>query len=161
MAARDVTVAQGLGYPVAGGRSIRVQAKRLARRGEAACLVVVMAMGSIGMWTAVPAGGLWLASEFTESATQPTTASALMTMLGIPMVMALTGVGLARLEHRYLYVTGQARRPRVPAYRRSISDSSSSPDATVLEVLMVVSVLVAAVAFAVWFSLFAGSSLLP
>ena len=162
MAARDVTVTQGLAYPVpAGRRRVRVDAGRVARRAEAAGLVVVMAIGSIGMWTAVPVGGLWLASQFTESFTQPSTASALMTMLGIPALMAWSGKGLAMLDRRYMRVSGTTRSKRVPAYRRSISDSSSSPEASVLEAMMVVSVLVAAVAFAGWFSFFAGSSLLP
>jgi hypothetical protein len=49
----------------------------------------------------------------------------------------------------------------VPAYRRSISDSSQGVATSVLETLMVISVLVAVVAFAGWFLLFAGSSMLP
>jgi hypothetical protein len=162
MAARDMTAAQGLAYPVpARRRRVEVEAGRLGRRSEAIGLFVLMAIGSVALWTAVPVGGLWLASQLTEAFTRPSTGSALMTMLGIPALMALTAKGLAVVERRYLRVTGATRRPRVPAYRRSISDSSSSAEASVLDTLMVSSVLVAAVAFAVWFSLFAGSSLLP
>jgi hypothetical protein len=49
----------------------------------------------------------------------------------------------------------------VPAYRRSISDSKSNTEGTVLENMIVISVIVAAVGFVVWFTVFAGSSLLP
>jgi hypothetical protein len=162
MAARDVTVTPGLAYPVpARRRRVEVEAGRLARKGEAAGLIVLMAIGSLALWTAVPIGGLLLASQFTESFTQPTTASAVTVLLGIPALMALTGKGLAALERSYMSVTGTERKPRVPAYRRSISDSGSSPQASVLDAMMVVSVLVAGAAFAVWFVFFAGSSLLP
>jgi hypothetical protein len=149
-------------YPLpARRRGITFEFGGVARRAHAAGLIVVMGIGSVAMWTALPIGGLWLASQFTEAATQPSTASALMTMLGIPALMALTAKGLAITERRYERVRGITRSKRVPAYRRSISDSSSSPEASVLEAMMVVSVLVAAVAFAGWFSFFAGSSLLP
>jgi hypothetical protein len=165
MAARDVTAAQGLAYPVPARRQrAEVDAGQLRRKVEAAGLIVLMAIGSIALWTAVPVAGLWLASQFTESFTQPSTASAVMTMLGIPALMALTaltGKGLAMLERRYMRVTGTTRKPQVPAYRRSISDSKPSSETTVLEALMVSSVLVAGLMFTAWFVLFAGSSLLP
>jgi hypothetical protein len=162
MAARDVTAAQGLAYPVPARRQrAEVDAGQLRRKVEAAELIVLMAIGSIALWTAVPVAGLWLASQFTESFTQPSTASAVMTMLGIPALMALTGKGLAMLERRYMRVTGTTRKPQVPAYRRSISDSKPSSETTVLEALMVSSVLVAGLMFTAWFVLFAGSSLLP
>ncbi len=161
---RDVTVAQGLAYPVPGPRrrtrvATRVETGRIARRGEAGGLIVLMVLGSFALWTAIPLGGLWLASQLTDSFSQASTASVLVAMLGIPVAMALGGKGLVRLEGRYMKVTGTTRRRRVPAYRRSLSDSSFPAPATVLEKIMVVSVLAAAIAFLSWSFLFAGSPL--
>jgi hypothetical protein len=162
MAARDVTAAQGLAYPVPvpkqGGR-VDTGAERVARTGAAKGLVGLMVLGSLALWTAVPLGGLWLASQLTGSVTRLEAAPALVVLVGMPVAMALGGMGLARLECRYLRLTGTTRARRVPAYRRSVSDSSSGPEASVLDKITVVSVLTAAVAFAGWFFLFAGSSL--
>lgn len=152
MAARDVTLAQGVAGPVpARNQGIAVAPGRLARRSEAAALIVLMVIGSVSLPTAVPLGGLWVASQLTESFLQPSTASVLVALLGIPAAMGLTGKGLAHLERRHRRVTGTTRRPRMPAYQRSISDSS--PDASALEILMTISVLAGAVAFAGWFLL--------
>jgi hypothetical protein len=162
--ARNVTVAQGAAYPVPAPRgsarvATRVETGRIARRAAAGGLVVAMAVGSVALWTAIPLGGLWLAAQVSGgSITQLSAPSALVALVGIPLAMALGGKGLAQLEHRYMRLTGTARKPRVPAYRRSLSESSSPPPATVLERIMVVSVLAAVVAFAAWFFLLAGSN---
>jgi hypothetical protein len=160
---RDVTAAQGVAYPVpAPRRRVRVEtgaeAGRVVRRAEAGALVVLMALGSFALWTAIPLGGLWLAAQVSGGGvTQLSGASALVALVGIPVAMVLGGRGLAQLEHYYMRLTGTARKPRVPAYRRSLSESSSSP-ATLLEKIMVVSVLAAVVAFAGWFFLFSGAN---
>lgn len=161
MAARDVTAAQGLAYPVPARRPrLRVETGRITRRAAAGGLIVAMAVGSFALWTAIPLGGLWLAAQVSGgSVTQLSAASTLVAVVGIPLAMALGVKGLAQLEHYYMRLTGTARKPRVPAHRRSRSESSSAPPATVLEKIMVLSVLGAVVAFAGWFFLFAGSPL--
>ena len=120
MAARDVTVAQGRAYPIPGRRPrVEVDAGRLARRGEAAGLIVLMAIGSVALWTAVPVAGLWLASQFTTDFTQPTTASAVTVMLGIPALMALTGKGPGGLGAR-----GRARVRRLVLLLRGVEPAA-------------------------------------
>jgi hypothetical protein len=67
---------------------------------------------------------------------------------------------LAHVDRLHMRLTGTTPQARVlPTWRRSLGDSSSVP-VTVLDTIMVASVLVAGVAMAVWFFAFAGSSLL-
>jgi hypothetical protein len=165
MAARDVTVAQGLAYPVPARKpraqvSNRARVERIERSTAATVLVVLMAVGSIALWTGVPIGALWLASQVSHSQTQLTAAPLLIVALGIPTALALGAKGLALLEGLRLRLTGAtAPSRRVPAWRRSLSDSRSAPPASVLDKIMVASVLAAAVSLAGWFFLFAGSPL--
>jgi hypothetical protein len=122
-------------------------------------LVAAMAVGSVALWTAIPAGVLWLAAKVSGgSITEVSGASAVVICGGIPLAMALGGKVLGQLERRYLRLTGTTARPTVPAYRRSLSDSNSPPPATVLEKIMVFSVLSAAAAFTGWFFLLAGAN---
>ena len=163
MAARDVTVAQGLAYPVP-ARSPRPQlasrgsVERIERRTAATALVVLMAISSLALWTAVPIGALWLASQVSQSQTQLTAAPLLIVALGIPTGLAVGAKGLALLEGLRLRVAGAATPGRrVPAWRRSLSDSRTGPQASVLDKIMVASVMAAAISLTGWFFLFAGS----
>jgi hypothetical protein len=120
-----------------------------------------MVAGSVGIWTLLPLGGLWLASQLSDSSGQLTLAPLLVVAVGIPAVMALAAKALARLELTYARATGR-RIPRVrvvPGWRRSIGDSSSLPPASLLEKLMVANVLLAGGSLVAWFFVFAGSSL--
>ena len=160
MAARDVTVTQGLAYPVpARTRRRGVEAGRLVRRGGTGSLIALMVVGSIAMWTAIPFGGLWLAAQLNGGSTRLSPAAALVALVGIPVAMVLAARGLAQLERVYMRLTGTTRPRRVPATRRSVSDASSGPPPSVLDTISVVSVLIAIVAFAGWFFFVAGSSL--
>jgi hypothetical protein len=79
---------------------------------------------------------------------------------GIPTAMAFAVELLARVERFHMRLTGTAPQARaLPAWRRSIGDSRSVR-LTVLDRIMVSSLLVAVTAMAVWFFAFAGSSLL-
>jgi hypothetical protein len=131
----------------------------IARPVAAAVLMALMVLGSVAIWTVIPVGGLWVASQLTDSSTQLGVAPFIVVAGGIPVAMAFAGKLLARVERRYMRVTGTAPQSRVqPAWRRSLGDSSSVRP-TVLDKIMAASVLVAAIAMAVWFFAFAGSSL--
>jgi hypothetical protein len=71
----------------------------------------------------------------------------------------IAGALLARVERLHMRVTGTAPQARVvPAWQRSLSEPRSV-QLTVLDRIMVASVLVAVIAMGVWFFAFAGSSL--
>jgi hypothetical protein len=127
----------------------------------AAALIAVMVLGSLAMWTAIPIAGLWIASQLTDSSTDIGIAPLIVVAVGIPAAMVLAARLLLRVEHRYIRVAGAgtASQSRLaPAWARGLGDSSSV-QLSVLTRIMVVSVLVAATAMAVWFFAFAGSSI--
>jgi hypothetical protein len=132
---------------------------RIARSIAAAALVALMAVGSVAMWTVIPIAGLWVASQLSDSYTQMGIVSLLAAAGGIPAAMAFAGKLLARVERLHMRLTGTAPQARIaPTERRSLGDSRSVR-LTVLDRIMVASVLVAVIAMAVWFFAFAGSSL--
>lgn len=73
--------------------------------------------------------------------------------------MAFMVKALWKIERLYMRVTGTApRAPTQPAWQRSLSDSRGASTVSVLDRIMVASVLIAATTMAGWFLLFAGPS---
>lgn len=161
MAASDVTAEQGLhrASPADARVASGNDAAPIARRIGAAALMALMAVGAVAVWTVIPIAGLWFASQLTDSPAQIGVVPLLAAAGGIPAAMAFTGKLLARAERLHMRLTGTAPRVRVePAWRRSLGDSGSVR-LTVLEKIMVASVLMATIAMAIWFFASAGSSL--
>jgi hypothetical protein len=135
----------------------------LGRLGHAAAvkgLLVAMALGSVALWTIVPAAVLWILSRLSGSSGQLTFGILLALGVAIPAAIALGAAGLTRVERVYMRMTGAApRSPVVSGWRRSLRDSDALGPATVLEKQMVASVLLAVLALGTWFFAFAGSSL--
>ena len=126
----------------------------------AVLIVALMALGSIVLWIGIPLFWVLVASRLSASS-QPTLGPYVLILVAIPVSMFLLGRMLARLNGVYGSITGRAPTMRVaPPWMRSMRGERSSPrPATVLDVVMVSSVLVALLAIAVWFFAFAGSSL--
>jgi hypothetical protein len=168
MSAHDAT-AKAPGYPSVAIRRPRVgvagalpKVRVVARRAAAAGLVAAMVVGSVAMWTAIPVGGLWLASRLTDDYAQVGAGPYLVAALGIPAAMVVWAMALARLERVYRRVTGtEATAPAPPAWRRSISDSRSGAPPSVLDKVMVASVLASVITLALWFFLFAHAPGMP
>jgi hypothetical protein len=71
--------------------------------------------------------------------------------------MAFMVTALWKTERLYMRVTGTApSAPTKPAWQRSLSDSRGASTVSVLDRIMVTSVLIAATTMADWFLLFAG-----
>src|SRR5207248_7471028 len=83
-----------LAYRVADGAEVA----RAARTVAAAGLVIAIALGSLAVWTGVPLGGLWLASQLSDSFVALPVAPALAVAVGIPAGMVLGVRALASLE---------------------------------------------------------------
>lgn len=160
MAACGVT-GQVLRYasPAAARVASRYDVARIARPIANAALITLMVVGSVAVWTVIPIAGLWVASQLSDSNGQIGVVPLLVAAGGIPAAMAFAIALLARVEHLHMRLTGTAPQARVvPAWRRSLGDSRSVR-LTVLDRIMVASVLMAAIAMGVWFFAFAGSSL--
>jgi hypothetical protein len=132
----------------------------MPRRMVGALLIALMAVGSVLLWIGIPVGWLYLASQLADSS-QPSMGPYVLVLVGIPATMVAMGKVLAVLDRAYGRVTGvtpQGRR-QSPWHRSLRGDRRPERGRSVLDVVMVASVALALVCFAVWFFLFAGSSL--
>ena len=132
----------------------------MPRRLLGALLIALMAAGSVLLWIGIPVGWLYLASRLTDSS-QPSMGPYVLVLVGIPATMIAMGKMLAVLDRTYGRVTGAAQQGRVqsPWHRSLRGDRRPARGRSVLDVVMVTSVALAVACFAVWFFLFAGSSL--
>ena len=134
--------------------------RTIATRPLALALVVLMAVGSVVLWIGIPVAWLWAASHATKTQA-PTLGPYLLVLVGVPVTMWIAGKLLFRTNRLYERLTGRQAEVRVRLpWQRSLRDSSpSGRPTTVLDVVMVGSVVIALTAFAIWFFFFAGSSI--
>ena len=114
-------------------------------------LVVLMILGSLT---------LWLASHIDTSLDASLKAYAAVA-IGVPATMLALFWLLRRLDLMHQRITGSASSPRLaPAWRRSLSEERDLQAPTsALDIILAGTAIAAMLAFAVWFFLFAGSSL--
>jgi hypothetical protein len=126
----------------------------------AALLIALMAIFSVVLWLGIPIGWLYVASRIAKSS-QPSMGPYVLVLVGIPASMVVVGKLLSRLNRTYGAVTGAAPAARTrSAWMKSLrGERDSARPRTILDVVMVWSVAVALVCFAIWFFAFAGSSL--
>lgn len=124
-------------------------------------LVALMALGSVMLWIGSPVGWLWIGSQMQKDTQAAGFGPYMVVLFGI----AITAVALAKLLQRlnrlYGEVSGVDEPVRIvlPWNRGLRGENEGRPPRTVLDVVMVISVSIGAVAFGVWFFFFAGSSL--
>ena len=123
-------------------------------------LVLIMAVGSVVMWIGVPLGLIYLASRIAGSS-QPSVGPYLLILLGLPIGMAIVGKCLGILDRIHGRLTGRldSSRRRATWLRSMRDERTSTHRGGVLDQVMLVSVGLALLAFAIWFFGFAGSSL--
>ena len=119
-------------------RSAAKQAPRpVGLRIAAAVLLATMAVGSLGLWTVVPIGGLWFAAAVTTSRAGVYVAA----LFACPTAMLVWGAALSRMNQLY-----------VRLLRRSGGEAESP-----LDTLLVGSFVFAVLAFLAWYFLLSGS----
>jgi hypothetical protein len=123
-------------------------------------LVLLMAVGSVIMWIGVPLGLIYIASQLASSS-NPTAGPYVLVLVGLPIGMAIVGKCLGILDRAHSRLTGRVDTTRHHAtWMRSMrAERVSTRRAGVLDRVMITSVALAILAFAVWFFAFAGSSL--
>jgi hypothetical protein len=101
-------------------------------------LFVLMALGSLALWLGIPVGGLWALSKLTETKANHFLAA----LVAIPAAMVLFAVGLAWLNRLYLRIREASQPPE-----------DDRPWATrgPLDYLIRWSLLLAGIAFLLWF----------
>lgn len=110
-----------------------------------AMLVVLMLLGCLALWIAVPLGWLWIGSQIQASASLGTALAA--TMVGVIITVFVMAAVLSWLNRKHAEL------------RESRNLPSSRGGA--LEPILVTSAGVAALGFAVWFFGFSGASPVP
>ena len=126
----------------------------------AAGLIVLMVLGSLVLWLAVPVAWLWVGSHIDDSLEASFRAYAVIA-IGVPATMLAIFALLRRLDHAHQRLTGTATAKKLaPAWRRSLSEERDLHAPTsALDIILAGTAVVAAGALAVWFFFFAGSSL--
>jgi hypothetical protein len=129
----------------------------------AACLAVVIVLGSALLWLGVPVGGAWIAAQVTEDGVT----AVLFALLFIPVTMAGFGWALYRVSARYEELRGsEPRRRSPPSWRESLSEERarvrrSKGGRPLIDVAMTISAATAALAISIWFFFFAELRLSP
>jgi len=123
-------------------------------------LVLLMAVGSVIMWLGVPIGLVYAASKIAGSS-QPTLGPYLLVLIGLPVGMAIVGKGLGALDRTHQRITGVGDEGpyRAPWTKSMRAERGNTRRGGILDRVMLISVGVALAAMAVWFFVFAGSSL--
>ena len=125
----------------------------------AVLLVLLMAFGSVVMWLGVPLALVYLASKLADTP-NPSMGPYLLVIFGLPVGMAVVGKGLGALNRAHVRLTGAETDEYRPGWTRSVRGERKVDRRNgVLDKVMIVSVAIAGLAFAVWFFAFAGSSL--
>jgi hypothetical protein len=141
--------------------AVMTRRQKLLRSPVAIVLVLLMAAGSVVMWIGLPLGLIWLASALTDSS-QPSMGPYLLILLGLPVGMFAIGKLLGMLDRAHGRVTGRIDDgPQRAAWLRSMRDERGPrrKQRSVLDTVMIVSVLLALLVGAIWFLAFAGSPL--
>ena len=134
--------------------------RTLAQKPAAIFLIALMAVGSVALWLVIPVAWIYGVSSQIDS-TQPTLGPYVLILIGVPTSMFIAGKLLYRLNGVYERLTGQDSEVRVqmPWHRSMRGERAPQRRTTVLELVMMISVSLAVVAFGIWFFFFAGSSL--
>jgi hypothetical protein len=122
-------------------------------------LVALMAIGSVVMWLGVPLALIYAASKLADTP-NPSMGPYLLVLIGLPIGMALVGKALGALNRAHIRLTGAEVDAYRPGWTRSMrGERQVERRGGVLDRVMIISVVIAGVAFAIWFFGFAGSSL--
>lgn len=126
----------------------------------ATALVLLMVFFAMMLWIGIPLGWLYIGSQV-ASTSQPSAGPYMLVGVGIVVSVIVDALILSRLNRAYQRVTKSQGTVRLQfAWLRSLrGERSSGRPTSVLDIVMVGTVAVAALAAGVWFLVFAGSSL--
>ncbi|HYP56544.1 MAG TPA: hypothetical protein VEQ41_09645 [Solirubrobacterales bacterium] len=126
----------------------------------ASFLFVVMLFAAFALWTAIPLGWIYVGSKVADTQF-PSQGPYAVVAVGILVTIVLDAWLIGRLNDLYIRITGTNRlAPMRPAWLKSMRDSSDPVSSTtVVEAVLMGSVLLAAAVFVAWFFLLAGSPL--
>lgn len=125
-----------------------------------AALLVVMVAGSLSMWILNPAIWLWITAHL-QAGTSPQMGPYALMLVGITLTCVAIGKGISVVHRRYERITGRTPTIRIILpWRRSLRGGRSLQRETdgrlpvnALDVIMVISVVLAVITFTAWFTI--------
>ena len=136
----------------------RTVPKRVGAGTAAVIVVAAMIAAALSMWTIVPLGWVWVGSQLSEGQ-DPSGGPYMVVIVGIVCSIVVISWLLGRLNRVYIRLTGTSSvAPIRPAWLKSMRDERAAPNTpTVLETVVVTSVILAILAMTAWFLFLAGS----
>jgi hypothetical protein len=130
-------------------------------RGVAAGFVfVAMLLAAFSLWTAIPLSWVWIGSKLSETQF-PSGGPYAVVAVGIFASIMVVAWLIGRLNDLYIRITGTNRlNPIRPSWLKSMRDTAPAPSSvTVVEAVLMASVMLAGLALTLWFFFLAGSPL--
>jgi hypothetical protein len=129
-----------------------------ARAIAAGVVFLAMLLAAFSLWTAIPLSWLYIGSKVSETQF-PSGGPYAVVAVGILTSILVIAWLIGRLNDLYIRITGTNRlAPMRPAWLKSMRDTGSAQSsATVVEAVLMGSVMLAALALTIWFFLLAGS----
>ncbi|MBK5218603.1 MAG: hypothetical protein JJE35_02270 [Thermoleophilia bacterium] len=124
----------------------------------AGLVFTAMLLAALALWTAIPLSWVYIASKVSDTQF-PSSGPYAVVIIGILVSVVFVAWLIGRLNNLYVRITGTNRlQPMRPAWLRSMRDATPvQSSVTVVEAVLMGSVMLAAVALTVWFFLLAGS----
>jgi hypothetical protein len=134
--------------------------RRAGRSLAATILVLTMIVAALSMWTVIPLGWVWIGSQLSKGQA-PAGGPYMVVLVGIVVSILIVSWLLGRLNSVYVNLTGSNTvEPMRPNWLKSMRDTPGKPNyPTVLETVIVASVVLAILAATAWFFFAAGSPL--
>jgi preprotein translocase subunit Sec61beta len=134
--------------------------RRAGRRVGATFLVAAMVIAALSMWTVIPLGWVWIGSQVSNGQA-PSGGPYMVVLVGIVISILVISWVLGRLNRVYLHLTGTTTvEPIRPPWLKSLRDSEAPKGyPSVLETVIVASVILAILSMTAWFFILAGSPL--
>ncbi|HEX5610510.1 MAG TPA: hypothetical protein VFX45_10525 [Solirubrobacterales bacterium] len=124
----------------------------------AGTIFVAMLLAAFSLWTAIPLSWVWIGSKVSQTQF-PSGGPYAVVAVGIIASVLIVAWLIGRLNSLYVRVTGTNRlEPIRPTWLRSMRDTAPmAGSVTVVEAVLMGSVMLAAVALTLWFFLLSGS----
>lgn len=129
-----------------------------ARAFAASLVFLAMLVAAFSLWTAIPLTWVYIASKLSQTQF-PSGGPYAIVAIGFVATVLIVAWLIGRLNNLYIRITGTNRASAVrPAWLKSMRDTGSMQSSvTVVEAVLMSSVVLAGLALTIWFFLLAGS----
>ena len=133
---------------------------RAGRALAAGLVFLAMLLAAFSLWTAIPLSWVYIGSKLSETQF-PSGGPYAVVAVGIVISILFVAWLIGRLNNLYIRITGTNRlAPIRPGWLKSMRDTAPmAGSVTVVEAVLMASVMLAALALTLWFFLLAGSPL--